>query len=756
MAPPVGTLRVGRYFLALILLLALLYSIVFWPGARHSPKLGLDLVGGTQVIFTAKTDAGKTPSSSSMNQAKQIMENRVNGSGVTEATVIIQGSNRIIISIPGNTNTDVAKLGKAAVLNFRPVVMPAVPVFHPTARRGSPATGPASPSGTPSTTASGSPSATGTPPANRSASPSTTVKKLAGLDATDPLPLAVPRAAPTSSARPRPPTSSAAKKSGTSSPSTAPSSSAATVPPATATPFASLKFPIPTSDIEFAKLNPTQQQQLQAALSTFDCNAAQDEKDLPAKVFLACDDGKSYGAQIAYLLGPVIVPGHEIKGASAQAPNVSQGQTEWTVSLDLKSTGSTNWAKYTGAHNLGSSTARGGPVTQCGPTSTPCADYVAFTLDGNVISSPVNQEAIGAGIKTQITGNFTQRTSKQLADQLRYGTLPLSFKADQAQTVSATLGTSQLKAGLLAGGIGLVLVVVYSLIYYRALGLVTIASLIVSGGLTYGALVVLGTQIGFTLSLAGIAGFIVAVGITADSFVVFFERMKDEVHEGRSARVAIPRAWVRARRTILSADTVSFLAAATLYYFAAGDVKGFAFTLGLSTVLDLVVVFLFTHPLVSWLSRKKAFGSARFTGLNAVRDGGIAAAAPEPALRSRTKPARAATRSPTRTGQAPVALLERDDELSLAEPDAAEPETVVESDTPVEPTATEPETVVEAQTMVQAEPRIEQASAAPTAGAESEAEKPRRRTVPEPGSAAERAALRRAKLRAQADEKDKS
>ncbi len=147
------------------------------------------------------------------------------------------------------------------------------------------------------------------------------------------------------------------------------------------------------------------------------------------------------------------------------------------------------------------------------------------------------------------------------------------------------------------------LVVIYSLIYYRALGLVTIASLIVSGGLTYGCLVMLGTQIGFTLSLAGIAGFIVAVGITADSFVVFFERLKDEVHEGRSVRVAVPRAWVRARRTILSADTVSFLAAAILYYFAAGDVKGFAFTLGLSTILDLVVVFLFTHPLVSLLSR---------------------------------------------------------------------------------------------------------------------------------------------------------
>src|SRR5439155_26305776 len=156
------------------------------------------------------------------------------------------------------------------------------------------------------------------------------------------------------------------------------------------------------------------------------------------------------------------------------------------------------------------------------------------------------------------------------------------------------------------------------------LGTVTIASLAVSGVLTYACLVFLGRQIGFTLDLAGVAGFIVALGITADSFVVFFERLKDEVHEGRSVRVAVPRAWVRARRTILSADTVSFLAAAILYYFAAGDVRGFAFTLGLSTILDLAVVFLFTHPMVSLLSRLPAFGSSRFTGLDAVRSGGLA------------------------------------------------------------------------------------------------------------------------------------
>ncbi len=739
MAPPAGTLRVGRYFLTLLALLAVIYAIVFWPNQRHTPKLGLDLVGGTQVIFTAKTEAGKTPSKASMNQAKQIMENRVNGSGVTESTVVIQGSNQIVISIPGSTNTDVAKLGQAAVLNFRGVVMPAVPVTHPTTAAQPAATASATNKPSGSTSGSKSPSTSATPPASSKSSPSGSSQNLVGPDAAAARPLGAPRAAPTSPAA----KSTPAPTTPAPSPSASPSASAP--PPATAHPFKGLTFPIPTSDTEFNKLTSAQQQQLQTALSNFDCNAAQDEPDLVKKVFIACDDGKTYGAQLAYLLGPVIVPGHEIKTAAAQAPNVSQGQTEWTVSLDLKSSGQTNWAKYTGAHNLGSAKASGGAVTQCGTSGTPCADYVAFTLDGNVISAPVNQEAINGG-KTQISGNFSQKSSKQLADQLKYGALPLTFKNQEAQTVSATLGTSQLKAGLLAGGIGLALVVLYSLIYYRALGLVTIASLLVSGALTYGCLVVLGTQIGFTLSLAGIAGFIVAVGITADSFVVFFERIKDEVHEGRSMRVAIPRAWVRARRTVLSADTVSFLAAAILYYFAAGDVKGFAFTLGLSTVLDLVVVFLFTHPLISWLSRKKAFGSARFTGLNAVRDGGVAPPTPEPAERNRTKPARtkaaqARTTSLTKQRPAPVALLERDDEPDESAP-ADEPVGVAEPESTRldETTSTEPASMAEG-------PDDDAASDVdgPT--------EPRRRSVPEPGSAAERAAARRARMRARSDEK---
>ncbi len=676
MAPPPGTLRVGRYFLALFALMVLLYLLVFLPGERHTPKLGLDLVGGQQVTFQAKAPKGKTPTASSMQQAKQIIEQRVNGSGVTEATVVIQGADQLVVSIPGGTRTDVTKLGAAAVLNFRPLVAPAQPVtcgkYAPKAAAGS--------------------GGSGAPGVQPSTSPSTKKNPAVQTSGAKPSPNDAGR---------RPiaaPTSSAAKSGGAKAPArTSPGVPTASAPTSAAQrgPTKCLADPmgvllkadkalkVPLSDTEFGTLGTSKQQEIAAGLSNFDCAAGQNEPDIKSKYFVACGTFSGSPQQYAYLLGPVVVPGNQISDANAQAPNAAGGVTEWTVQLKLKTGGDDAWSKYTGAHNIGGkSSSSGASSTNCSTSTYPCADFVAFTLDGRVITAPVNEGAINGGT-TQITGSFTQNSANQLSDQLRYGALPLSFTSQQAQTVSATLGTSQLKAALLAGGIGLILVIVYSMFYYRALGLVTIASLVVSGGLTYAMLVVLGTQIGFTLSLAGIAGFIVAVGITADSFVVFFERIKDEVHEGRSVRVAVPRAWVRARRTVLSADTVSFLAAAILYYFAAGDVKGFAFTLGLSTLLDVLVVFWFTHPLVSVLSRSTAFGSARFTGLNSVRAGGITPDEPERADRS----ARGSrSRPPAKGKRAGTAVLDRpkvtaEPQTDIAEDDGAEKFEESEDDT---------------------------------------------------------------------------
>jgi preprotein translocase subunit SecD len=346
------------------------------------------------------------------------------------------------------------------------------------------------------------------------------------------------------------------------------------------------------------------QEEAAAEYATLTCDTeAPGSVDRPEDYVATCsEDGTA-----KFLLGPSVVEGTAVTDASA---GTRAGTGEWIVQLDFDNDGSAAWAAYTAA-NIGQS--------------------VGITLDGRVISAPSINSAISGG--TEISGSFDQESATELANQLKYGALPLSFTQATAQSISTELGEEQLRAGLIAGAIGIALVFIYSLVYYRLLGLVMIASLVLSGVVVYACLVLLGRQIGFTLSLAGIAGFIVALGITADSFVVYFERIKDEIREGRSFRSAVPRAWVRARRTILSADAVSFLAAAILYLLAIGDVKGFAFTLGMSTVLDLVVVFLFTHPLLAWLSRFRWFGNSRISGLGRVEHTRRPGRGPSPAPR---------------------------------------------------------------------------------------------------------------------------
>jgi preprotein translocase subunit SecD len=324
------------------------------------------------------------------------------------------------------------------------------------------------------------------------------------------------------------------------------------------------------------------------ALALLDCSKPAARQggavDNPNGQIVACSkDGTE-----KYQLDVAKVRGTDVKGASAQR---DQQLGEWQVIVSFTGSGQNKFTDLTAA-----------TVNK----------RVAIVLDAVVVSAPTIQQRIDGD--AQITGSFTQKSASDLADVLKYGALPLSFDPGEVQVVSATLGTDQLHAGLLAGGIGLIAVVIYSLLYYRMLGFVTIASLLMSGLLVYASICVLGKQIGFALSLAGIAGFIVAVGITADSFVVFFERLKDEIKEGRTPRSAVDRAWVRARRTILSADTVSFLAAIILYFVSVGGVRGFAFTLGLSTLLDVVVVFLFTRPLISWLSHFAWFSNHKLTG----------------------------------------------------------------------------------------------------------------------------------------------
>jgi preprotein translocase subunit SecD len=327
-----------------------------------------------------------------------------------------------------------------------------------------------------------------------------------------------------------------------------------------------------------------------AKFAALDCTKAENLQgtgaDAPSDTLVACD--RAGGTK--YILAPAEVLGRQISKASAGLD--TQAGSAWYVSLTFNNEGTSAF---------GALTSR---VTSL-PEPT---NQVAIVLDGLVVSSPRITEAIPSGT-AQITGSFTQLEAQDLANVLKYGALPLAFDRGEVQQVSPTLGADQLNAGLLAGALGLGLVMIYSLLYYRGLGIVTVGSLTIAGGLVYLLFLLLGQWIGFTLTLAGIAGAIVAIGVTADSFIIYFERIRDEMREGRSLRTAVETGWVRARRTILVADFVSLIAAALLYFFAVGGVRGFAFTLGLTTLVDIIVVFAFTKPLVQVLSRISFFSS---------------------------------------------------------------------------------------------------------------------------------------------------
>ncbi len=330
------------------------------------------------------------------------------------------------------------------------------------------------------------------------------------------------------------------------------------------------------------------------AYNEFTCPAdgsAVDVDDDPAKPLITCDDAGS-----KFLLSPAIIEGTALQSADLRAPD--QQNADWGVSLDLDPAGTKVFATVSGSM-AGSQ------------------EQFAIVLDGQVISAPVFTAVITNG-NAEISGNMGEPEARSLTTSLKFGALPISFDSSSIETVGPSLAGNQLRAGLTAGAAGLILVMVYCLFYYRGLGLVVIASLVVAAALTYGMVLLLSETAGFTLSLPGIAGLIVAVGITADSFIVFFERIRDEMRDGKSMRVAVEHGWKRARNTCLAADTVSLLAATVLYIFAAGVVKGFAFALGLSTLIDLVVFFWFTKPMVSWLAHFPFFNTGhRYSGLNA-------------------------------------------------------------------------------------------------------------------------------------------
>jgi protein-export membrane protein, SecD/SecF family/protein-export membrane protein SecD len=298
-----------------------------------------------------------------------------------------------------------------------------------------------------------------------------------------------------------------------------------------------------------------------------------------------------------YILGPVEVAGERIKDATNGLVANSQGisTNQWGVNIVFDGEG----AKEFGA------------VTTRLYALTGAQHQFAIVLDGKVISAPTTNAIITDG-KPQITGSFTQESSKTLADQLKFGALPIGFTVQSSDTISATLGTTQLQSGLIAGLIGLILVMIYTLFQYRLLGTVTILSLVVAGGLTYLVITILGWREGFRLSLAGVAGLIVAIGFTADSFIIYFERVRDELRDGRILVSAVEAGWKRALRTVYAAKGTNLLAAVVLYILTVGNVRGFAFTLGVTTIIDVLVVIVFTHPMLQLLARTKFFGNGHW------------------------------------------------------------------------------------------------------------------------------------------------
>ncbi len=588
--------------LLLVLIVTMLLGIIgpklASPGQwehRFKVGLGLDLSSGTQVTLQALTDNKKAPSKDEMNAAIAVIQSRVNGTGNSGAQVQPQGDSLLVVTVPGKGSAQTIQLVEStALLMFRQVLL-----FEPYGAT-STATPAVSPSASPSASASGSasPSASGSAKASPSASSTSTAKTSAKI-------------VPAATSSPSPSTSASATASGSASPAASASASPSASSSASATTFGNPSLVTDKGVMAlFNKLvcKPGDTQKWKAQVG-YDQGVP--VYNNPDKQVVACgDNGGVWGK---YILDVAKVQGKQVTSASA---GLSTTSNQWQVNLTMNGAGAAAFGALTSHLYSTYYTA-----AQSGDQNAAYLDQVAIALDGNIVSAPEIQGAIPGG-NAQITGSFTQQQATQLQNELKFGALPLSFKPQTVTSVSAQVGRNQLDAGLVAAAVGLLLVVLYAFFYYRGLGLVSVSSLIIAGIITYLAVVLLTLYQSFTLSLAGIAGLIVAIGITADSFVVYFERLRDEVREGKQLRPAVESGWKRARRTILVSDTVSFLAALLLYYFAIGDVKGFAYTLGLTTLIDVLVVFAFTKPMVTLLAGTRFFGNGHpMSGLDPARLG---------------------------------------------------------------------------------------------------------------------------------------
>ena len=549
----------------------------FMKGVSPYPDLALDLKGGTQLILTPTVtgDGQREITEEDITQAISISRNRIDASGVSESEISSMGSSNIMVSIPGTPSQEQLDLIRSSSqMNFRPVLRigPAQGVLqnqqqpqvdNPQSGEKSGAQSGAQ-SGEQNGAQSGEQSGAGAADTAQSGVQSTALDEATARGAAD------------------------ADGDGVLSDT-----------PATT--------PENASDLAWVT------EQVMYDFLTLDCSASADVKRVEGaadKPYAACDES----GQIKYILGPVAVPGSDLTSATAAIARNNNGQStgQWIVSLQFNHDGAEKFKDTsTILYGYHDSDPQGSSYR-----GSPDRNSFAVVLDGTVITAPSMQAIIANG-EAQISGNFTAQSATALANQLQFGSLPLNFEVESEQQISATIGTDHLTIGLWAALIGFLLVILYLIWQYRGLAIISAGSLVIASVITYLVITLLSWAMGYRLSLAGVAGLIMAIGVTTDSFIVYFERVRDEVRDGRPLRAAVEEGWDRAKRTILVSDAVNLVAAVVLYLLAVGGVQGFAFTLGITTVIDIVVIFLFTHPMMELLIRTRFFGEGhKLSGLD--------------------------------------------------------------------------------------------------------------------------------------------
>lgn len=557
------------------LIVVVIYALVFFTGNRQAaPKLGIDLQGGTRVTLAPQ---GEDPTQDQLRQARNILEQRVNGMGVSGSEVVING-NTLVITVPGEDASQAQAVGQTSQLYFRPVAQPSAPDLDKLDKELEDM-------------------------ANRWVKYGVLDKDEANKKLEDVTNAVAQQEAQAEGKEPK--DVKAPKVS--AKPLDEPSNSIEQTERRDEVTEMLLK--------DRQSDDPTTQA---AASSLLTCQGSADPlagADDPSKPFVTCDydSGTPYVLEPAPLLNGVEdedgtrLTGNEIDTNSPINGGLNPQSGQMEISFSFKTgngpNGSQTWADLTREH---------------------LNDQIAITLDSAVISAPVIQGATPYGSATSINGDFSQEEANNLANNLRYGALPLSFAGENGEpggtveSIPPTLGKAALEAGLWAGLAGLILVILYSLYYFRALSGVSVIFLLGSGLLTYGAIVLLGRWIGYSLDLSGVAGLVIGVGATADSFVVYYERIKDELLEGRTFRSATQKAWERSRSTIVTGNAVTLIGSVIVYFLAIGEVKGFAFTLGLTTIFDLVVSFLVMAPLMQIIGRRPAAAKPSMNGLGGI------------------------------------------------------------------------------------------------------------------------------------------